>query len=195
MSKNQRNPPCTEYVNQVCLITYLSFEEVVAVLQTKLDQGQIEYASCIYHDKDNTPAHTHIYMRMARSRDKAQLIRWFRGVDENGLLVNTFAESLVGTMQDIQRYFIHADNPDKYQYAESDIVYVGSACYIDSAKDDTYHIVEMLINGVSLLEIVKVYGKDFVYHYNHYRNLVADIKEIQNVTNGKNRTCNQQTDL
>lgn len=169
-----RNPP-QKTVSEVCLVTYLDSQSIYNRLMSKYEDHQIEYAFFIVHNQDPCEAHTHIYIRLSRSRDINQIVRWFRGVDDNGDLVNTFAEPVKSCSSDVKDYFLHKNEESKHHYAEVELVYIGDVNTVTDSKDCTYDIVTLILAGTPLIDIVKSFGKDFVYHYAHYRMLISDI--------------------
>lgn len=167
------------YLSELSLISYRSLEECTNILLLKLQQQQIEYAVLICHDKDKSTPHTHIYLRLPRARLVAQIVRWFRGVDEEGLLVNTFAQPVNTNYRDLLQYFLHRKNADKHQYNDDDLIYIGDVSDIDNESvDNSFTILTQLMNGVSLIELVRLYGKDFVYHYRNYKEIIQDLQTI-----------------
>lgn len=75
------------------------------------------------------------------------------------------------------RYLTHQDNPEKYQYSPDDVICSDPSSFEDDVQtDDTWTAVEDLLNGVPLKEVARRYGRDFIYHYSHIRQLVSDIR-------------------
>lgn len=52
--------------------------------------------------------------------------------------------------------------------------------------DSTYYVVEDMLKGVSLMELLKKYGRDFLYHYSSYLQFVGDLRKekFDNITSG-----------
>lgn len=181
MSKQkERNPPKERSCAELCLSTYLPFDKIGAILNDKIADGQVYQAFYILHDKDTNEQgipvepHTHIYVRLSRSRLPSQICNWFRGLDEKGQVVNTFSEPVHSSVQDVRLYFTHRNRPDKYQYPDSDIHDLGDALTVNEGVDDTYNIFCDLVAGLSIPDLVRKYGRDFVYHYSHWKALMTD---------------------
>lgn len=189
-ANNIRNPPREKESSELSLMTYLPYERVKEVLQAKYADGVLTFAMAIYHDKDEAVPHTHVYVRLPRTRKPSQIVNWFRGTDEQGNLVNTFAELLKSSYSDLRKYFTHEGQENKHQYRKQDIWEVGDIGNMAECADVTYEIFEKLIAGIDLRELVKDYGKDFVYHYAHFRALWMDYRQFfQGELNGnQNRT-------
>lgn len=192
----QRNPPCNTPKERSCaelsLTTYLPQEKILAVLNDKLADGQLYQAITIFHDRDVNEdgtlkaPHSHVYVRLARSRMPSQIRNWFRGLDEKGQLVNTFSEPIKSSVYDLRLYFLHRNAPEKYQYNESDLFEIGDPLTVNEGIDETYAIFMDLADGVAIPDLIRKYGRDFVYHYTHWRKLMEDYNfSIQQKENEK----------
>lgn len=166
------------------LVTYLCPDEIAKVFADKVDKVRA-YAYCT-HDKDEgKEQHTHVIVWLNTPYAASTIKNWFRGEDIKGQLANTLAEPC----KDIAamfRYLTHQDNPEKYQYSPDDVICSDPSSFEDDVQtDDTWTAVEDLLNGVPLKEVARRYGRDFIYHYSHIRQLVADIRlETDNVQEG-----------
>lgn len=157
------------------LVSYLNPQDIAGVFADKADKVRA-YAYCT-HDKDEgKELHTHIVVWLNTPYSSSTIKNWFRGCDVKGELANTLAEPCKD-ITSMYRYLVHEDNPDKYQYdSESRICSDPSLFEEDVQTDDTLTAVEDLLNGTPLAEVARRYGRDFIYHYSHIRQLVADIK-------------------
>lgn len=90
----------------------------------------------------------------------------------------------VNSLPSVLLYLTHRSNPDKFQYSYSSILtnnstYLASVYSYDTTKEnDAFNIVMALIDGVSYEELLKIYGRDFVFHYRQYL-LMADLIEAE----------------
>lgn len=183
--------------NELFLISYLPSTNIINdILDKKLKN--IKSYAFIYHDKDiyfndilddkneiihkkgdlKVP-HFHIYLKLKSSRDSEEIKRWFIPkdlIDENGLPYNCLSQKVKSSVACIE-YLTHKNEPDKYQYSESDIIsYNIDSVLENDAIDNSIDIVEDMLSGFSTRELVKRYGRDFIYHYSSYSAIVAKIK-------------------
>lgn len=183
--------------NELFLISYLPSTNIINdILDKKLKN--IKSYAFIYHDKDiyfndilddkneiihkkgdlKVP-HFHIYLKLKSSRDSEEIKRWFMPkdlIDENGLPYNCLSQKVKSSVACIE-YLTHKNEPEKYQYSESDIIsYNIDSVLENDAIDNSIDIVEDMLRGFSTRELVKRYGRDFIYHYNCYSAIVAKIK-------------------
>lgn len=158
------------------LVTYLRPQDIAAVFGDKADKVRA-YAYCT-HDKDEgKEPHTHVVVWLNTPYAASTIKNWFRGADSKGELANTLAEPCKDIAA-MYRYLIHEDNPEKYQYDPESRICSDPSCFEDDVQtDDTWVAVEDLLNGVPLREVARRYGRDFIYHYSHIRQLVADIRQ------------------
>lgn len=184
-------------IRELFLISYLPSADIISeILDRKLKN--IKSYAFIYHDKDiylkdilddkneikhkkgdlKTP-HYHIYLRLKSSREPDEIKRWFmpKGLlDDNCLPFNCLSQKVKSSVACID-YLIHKNDPEKYQYSENDIISYNIDSVLESdAIDNSIDIVEDMLFGFSTRELVKRYGKDFIYHYSSYSAIVARIK-------------------
>ena len=183
---------------ELFLVSYLpSIEFINDILDKKIKN--IKSYAFIYHDKDiylndiiddkthevihrkgdfKTP-HFHIYLRLKTDREPDEIKRWFmpKGLlDFNGLPYNCLSQKVKSSVACFD-YLTHKNDPEKYQYSENDIIsYNIDSVLENDAIDNSIDIVEDMLSGFSTRELVKRYGRDFIYHYNCYSAIVAKIK-------------------
>lgn len=163
------------------LVTYLPPAELAQVFGDKADKVRAyAYAT---HDKDTNKdgsrkePHTHVIVWLNTPYAPSTIKNWFRGYDDKGELVNTLAEPCKD-ISAMYRYLTHKDNPDKYQYDDDVVICSDPSMFEDDVQTcDTWTAVDDLLNGVPLREVARRYGRDFIYHYSHIRQLVQDIKQ------------------
>lgn len=183
--------------NELFLISYLPSADIINDILDKKVKNIKSYAF-IYHDKDiyfndilddkneilhkagdlKVP-HFHIYLKLKSSRDSEEIKRWFMPrelIDENGLPYNCLSQKVKSSVACIE-YLTHKNEPEKYQYSENDVVSFNIDSVLENdAVDNSIDIVEDMLNGFSTRELVKRYGRDFIYHYSSYSAIVAKIK-------------------
>ena len=184
-------------VRELFLISYLPSADIINDIIDKKIKSIKSYAF-IYHDKDiylndilndkneilhkkgdfKVP-HFHIYLRFKTNREPEEIKRWFMPkelIDENGLPYNCLSQKVKCSVACID-YLTHKNEPEKYQYSENDIVsYNIDSVLENDAIDNSIDIVEDMLTGFSTRELVKRYGRDFIYHYSSYSAIVAKIK-------------------
>ena len=158
------------------LVSYLTTEQIAEIMQRK--GTSIRAWAMIDHDKDEKEPHRHLVMRTCSSWTPSQVLKWFVGMDEHGNDCNSFIE-VVRDRTAICEYLTHENDPDKHHYDSSDVIDHGLCDLLPSSEsaDDTFEIVEKMTQGVSVRELVRLYGRDFVYHYGNYVAVVNAIKE------------------
>ena len=182
---------------ELFLISYLPSTDIINDILEKKIKSIKSYAF-IYHNKDiylndiiddkneilhkkgdlKTP-HYHIYLRFKTNRDVDEIKRWFmpKGLlDENGLPYNCLSQKVKSSVACIE-YLTHKNEPEKYQYSENDIIsYNIDSVLENDCIDNSIDIVEDMLSGSPTRELVKRYGRDFIYHYSSYSAIVAKIK-------------------
>lgn len=189
------------------LVSYLpSLDDVQNVLNLKAKQI-VSYAYILHDkdyytadviDKDNgevlhlkgelKPPHIHIYLRLVNNREMGEIRRWFESKDEGGLKINCLTQIVRDRVSCIN-YLIHNTkaSKDKYQYSVDDVIsYNIEHIDDDMPIDSTYYVVEDMLKGLPLMELLKKYGRDFLYHYSSYLQFVKDMKneEYNNMISG-----------
>ena len=185
-------------VRELFLVSYLpSIDIINEILDKKLKN--IKSYAFIYHDKDTyindilddktneiihkkgdlKLPHFHIYLKLKSSRDCEEIKRWFMPkelIDVNGLPYNCLSQKVKSSVACID-YLTHKNEPDKYQYSESDVIsYNIDSVLENDAIDNSIDIVEDMLSGFTTRELAKRYGRDFIYHYSSYSAIVAKIK-------------------
>lgn len=182
---------------ELFLISYLPSTDIINDILDKKIKSIKSYAF-IYHNKDiylndilddkneilhkkgdlKTP-HYHIYLRFKTNRDVDEIKRWFmpKGLlDENGLPYNCLSQKVKSSVACIE-YLTHKNEPEKFQYSENDIIsYNIDSILENDCIDNSIDIVEDMLSGSPTRELVKRYGRDFIYHYSSYSAIVAKIK-------------------
>ncbi len=147
-------------------------------------ESSLRAYAVIKHDKDNAPVHHHIVLRTNSSWTVESVRKWFSGyVDAKGEMISTLGQ-LVRDRSAIIDYLTHENETDKYHYDKSDIIDGGlyDILPLDNSVDDSFEIISKMLDGCSTRELVRLYGRDFVYHYGSYQAIVMSIQREENIS-------------
>lgn len=173
----KRNPH--ERARSHFMRTYLTKEQLDLLLERNL--SMINRYAYIFHDKDKSEdgklkePHFHVWLKFKDKRSYKNVEIMFTAYDDNGKLINNHDELCVSDIV-AQRYLIHIDDSEKAQYDESDVVSYNlnyTACldsryHKDAESNTCYQILNDMLDRVPTIELVRRYGKDFLYHINSY---------------------------
>lgn len=158
------------------LVSYIQDSNLIQSILDKHITSINRYAYAL-HDKDTENPHHHILIWTHNALQYNTVRKWFLGVlDENNKECSCLCKP-IQCDQSAYEYLTHKNEKDKFIYDESIIksFNVDINAFNDDINDDGSDIVEMLINKKPLREIVKLKGKEFIYHYKHYRDLADEI--------------------
>lgn len=170
-----QNPPSqkgganmyAQRIRAFALITYVNEERI----KEELKKHDIVAWAYIKHDKDETEEHYHVIIQTQEGHTTNSVRKWFK--DEQ----NTLAQPLKD-VQGIKDYLTHQNEPNKHHY-EIDEVQKSKGAW-DIFKVETQsneeEIINSLIKGEEIRNLVKRYGKEFIYHYNQYKEIAYAIK-------------------
>lgn len=174
---------------QFALVCYLTIDEIKEVLLVK--SSQIVSYAFIEHDKDiyteydcldrdtgeinvekigtKKPIHQHIYLKLVQSREVSSIRNWFKLKDENGKKRNCLSQP-VYNREGIIKYLTHKTRKaifqDKYQYDEKDVISFNLDINDeDFAVDKTFDIITDINTGLRTIDLIRRYGREYVYHY------------------------------
>lgn len=162
------------------LVSYLPSKELVKVLNNH--SKSIRGCCYILHYKETTEKHYHCLIRTYGSWTTKQILRWFSGVtDDSGQYINTLGEPM-NDPAGMLKYITHQDfesvKAGKPRYEFSDITdsnFIDSVDLHTDCPDSSLEIIKDIIRDTSALELVKRYGRDYVYHYNNYHEIARII--------------------
>lgn len=176
--------------------SYLTEEQLQNILEK--NRSIIYRWAYALHDKDvenDKPkvSHTHIYIEFINTYKISKPRNMFKGlIDDKGKEINTHVEFVDKTTAHCIQYLIHKGYADKFQYSPDiikaenlDIEYLLSVDLSKASKreDNSYNILECLLengyNSAQLIELSKLYGKDFIYHYRTFKELYFDINNLK----------------
>lgn len=180
-------------------IVYTPYECLIERLNDLKCDGKVLEFACIMHKRDllddgslKTP-HCHFAIRLSYYTTNDCVRKLFAalkplpGSDGANCLVQSTI--FVGTevkridLSLSYRYMTHIDYPEKAQYSTDEItVSSGFLSMIEKGNkkeraDNTFTILEDMLNGISNYELAKKYGRDFILNFNKYKILVASINE------------------
>lgn len=150
--------------------------ELCDILQRKTNS--IRAYALILHDKDEADLHHHMVIRTHSTWTCPQIAKWFA---DNKDGQNTLVQ-LVKDRSAIIDYLTHENDDDKHRYDKSDIIDGGIDDILPAGEtsDDSFEIIEKLLAGTSVREMVRLYGREFVYHYGNYATIANAIREEEN---------------
>lgn len=170
------NPPNTtnpsKKVRAFSVMTYCTKQQIAEVLGSH--NSSIRAYAYIHHDKDEAEPHYHVVFRTFDAWSIPQIEKWWKGfTDEKGEPTNTFVQRATD-LHALHEYLTHSDaeskDQGKHQYSPSDIISNGLFDLVPKkdAVDDTYEMLEHMMNGASTKWMVRRYGRAFVYHYSQF---------------------------
>lgn len=172
--------------------TYMPTEDIIKFLKRS---AWIQHWAVILHDKDMhevngemvlKEAHTHILIHTYHQKTASAIVKNFdrlaRQLDSENpqnTLMQICSDSHI-----MYRYHRHLDDANKYQYSEcdrivDDITYWNRLCDTDSMTESGQNLglsmVDDLINGASSRAMVERYGKEYIYHQKHIKDVAYSI--------------------
>ncbi len=185
MSKEKQKQPSagsrrTRFFSLTSYATEKQIQKVIA------DHVSSLRALCyIHHDQDESEPHYHILMRTHSAWTTTQIAKWFADLkDKEKKPVNTFCET-ANDMEALKRYIIHdteeAREAGKHQYSMDDIKDFGM-CDLAERKDSydsSYEILMRVLAGANPRDLVRYYGRDYLYHINCYQECADRIRELE----------------
>lgn len=167
-------------------VTYL--DDIRFKLALMQHSNQIRAYAYAYHDKDLKEdgklkePHIHFLIVTYNTCTISSVTRWFgRPLDDKGQEINTFVQNCSDVYYMFD-YLTH-NTPDciaqgKYRY-DKEIVRSNDFGYFQADEKSSYDNItlacEMLLKGEKVHEVAKIFGRDFILHYNTIRNYVFDV--------------------
>lgn len=178
-------------VRKFSCITYLTEEQLLLCLVRHVNQ--IRSCAYAFHDKDTRDdgtlkePHFHLVIVTYNTCTVSSVRRWFAGYcDSNGDITTTAQIcSDVFTMYD---YLTHntreSIQQNKYRYDSSIVKIIGEQDYFQATERTEYDNItlacEMLLNGRTIHDCGKIFGRDFILHYNAIKTYLSDVYLTEN---------------
>ncbi len=184
-------PRKPQYVRRFGLSTYIPVQELDRYLR---HLPWLQHWAYCHHDKDvesdGTPKvpHTHVILYTYSAKTSSAIKKNFDNYAEElarlsgELKENTLVE-VCNDAHMLYRYLTHKDDPDKYQYPDTDVVvddidYWAKLCYTDGMTDSSNNkglaMFQDIIQGTTTLEMIQRYGKEYIYHIGSFKQAVSD---------------------
>lgn len=168
-----------ERVRNWALITYHLEEVIKSVLQ--VNTGRIRHWAYILHDKDTNEdgslkqSHYHVLIQLNNAMTMSACRALFPTEQ------NTLAQPQYDKAASFL-YLTHKDQPDKYQYPDTDIICDNPDYWKklqESGEDDdkTVNIIDDIIACVPFRELMRRYGRDLVINYSRYREFAEAVRK------------------
>lgn len=152
------------------LITYIGEDNIKEVIQ--LHSRSIRAWAYIYHDKEESTPHWHLLIRTYDAWSTNQILKWFDKY-KNEINENTLGQPATD-MHALRDYITHSDyesrQKGKHLYDEKDIVDGGMFALVEKKDsfDETYAIINDLLLGTKTREMIRRYGKNYLYHIQQF---------------------------
>lgn len=177
------------------VITYASIDELRPVLMS------VKHYCYIEHNKDNNEPHKHLLLAYVHDKSANALLKELKGLS----LQNSFVEPIKKGSAMLE-YLTHTNQPNKYQYSETDIVYDSKEYWLDifvdehekmlalaeekkqqeeaKALSEREFIDDLIESRLSHKEMAYKYGRDYIRNcrsYLEFKRLVeAEEEEARN---------------
>ena len=161
------------------VVTYLSEEEILSLLKSI----GVERYAYLTHDKDLNAdgtlkkSHTHLVLCFSVRKRATNLVRLFNTTE---LRVIETEKQLKGSFKYLTHETESAIKQGKVKYEKSklrcnDLEYFDNLSDCELSVDNSLDIVDKINMGVSTRDLVRQYGKDFIFHYGNYRAIAEQI--------------------
>lgn len=165
------------------VVSYLDEVTFVQLLHRHI-QGVRSYCYMLHDRETEHDVHLHCLLYTYHAHSFSALRKWFEHTSGQ----NTFVQAI---KDDTQAYYYldHSEHDEKVQYDMNNLVkYNYKGCEYYNSGDESFNILEQVLDEVSLREIAFRYGKDFIFKYRAYKELAEDIKFQESRIDFKNKT-------
>lgn len=163
------SPPTEKKSRQFSLISY--HDESVIRYVIERYKTRIRHWAYILHDKDvkedGSPKefHFHILLWVVNPLSVSAVRKWF---SVPGVEANTLGQ-VVHSGEDIVEYMTHDGNPDKYHYRRSDVVSDDWEWFLSKSDESlSVQCLDELMSGMSLYQLARIYGREFIINHQKY---------------------------
>ena len=175
------------------LTTYAAEKQIQKVVGNHV--SSLRALCYIYHDKDEAEPHYHILMRTHSTWTARQIGRWFADLkDAEKKPINTFCET-ANDMEALKLYILHQDQKSieegKHRYEVEDIRDYGFSDLAEKkdSYDSSYEILMKVLAGAHPRDLVKYYGRDYLYHHNQYEEVADHIRQVDGYKEARLRSA------
>lgn len=182
-SKSEKKPRKKKKVGKsryFCFMTYASEKEIQTTIAKH--SSSIRAFAYIYHGEDDSVPHWHLLVRTYSTWTENQILKWFDWVKLKSNQ-NTMVEIMGDTIA-MGEYLTHTDFASvmegKHPYKREDIRDFGLFDIVDKrdSYDETYEIVQNVIAGMNERDLIRRYGKNYLFHRNAFQE-AADVIYMQ----------------
>lgn len=175
-------------LKQYSIVTYLSESQLQEVILRFYKSGVLEHYLYIFHDKDTSVPHYHIFLVFNIGLRQSQVLLSFDGYqDDTGKNINTNIMPVFHP-ESMFDYFLHNTEDsiknNKHLYSDNE-VFSDNVDYFRNItqiykQDSASQILNSLMSGFTLIELIEMYGRDFVIYYPKYKELLNDLGFVYN---------------
>lgn len=162
--------PSNKRTRAFSIITYVGEKNIQKVLMAH--SRSVRAFAYILHDQDESTPHHHLLIKTYDAWTATQINKWFEGLKYE-INENTLTEPATD-LHALRDYLTHSDyksrSEGKHLYQKTDIVDGGLFDMIDKkdSYDETYEILNQVIIGTGTRELVRKYGKNYLFHIQQF---------------------------
>lgn len=145
----------------------------------------------IFHDKDDKTPHWHLLCTFSQNKSIESVKKLLFAKDGNDLKISTLVQPLRDKFSAF-RYLTHKDDPDKYQYPDSEVIcndlkyFTGSSLRADNEE----FLNDITSCYLSYRELAIKYGRDYIRNFKLYSDFAsACLKQESSINSGINPKC------
>lgn len=176
------------YSRKFCINTYIAVNKLETFLRT---QPWVSHWCYTSHDKDEKDDgtvkefHTHVllytYSQKTASAVKKNFDRYEKETCKEGETPQNTLVQICNDMVSQYRYQLHLDDKDKYQYPFNERYCDDYSWWhklevtdgMNEPKNIVLAIIDDILSGVPSYVLAERYGKDYVYHIQHFQKFIA----------------------
>lgn len=185
--KKKVNTQGNKRSREFSLIVYMSSTELRNCIASLQLYHNLKHFAFIMHDKDKkedgTPKepHYHLYLYFTNARELKGTYWLIKSYTKSNVMI----EAVRDRYTLVNEYFIHKDNPEKYQYNKDEIIMDDEGFFRGTKEENrTVELLQDIINGTSLLEMATKYGRDYIINRERYESYARELKKELGMDNG-----------